>query len=122
VLLDTDAVEQLQPNKKAIGELIAKAITKFAKPVYCYRGQPIFIGTVTKELVEAAIIANREQRPVSLFQQFYILSTFSGIPCPVQHGQTVSGQDVKAVFHYVKSIAQSGWKRDVKYFYRFEVP
>jgi hypothetical protein len=121
ILIDPDAIDRLTPNKEEIRELIAKERRKCAKPEYCYRGQPVFVGNVTKELVTSAMVANREKRPIMLFRQFQILSTFTGTPCPVEHGQAVSDKDVMAVFDYVKTVAKFPWRPGVKYFYGFEM-
>ena len=44
---------------------------------YYYRGSTVFIGDVTKELINAATVSYKEGKPVVLFRQAQILSNFS---------------------------------------------
>ena len=97
--------------------LYSSAIEQLNTDLYYYRGQPVFVGDVTKELVQASLIANRENRSIVLVRQPQVLSNFSGVECPVTHGQSVTESDVNAVFDYVEGLAKLPWRRGVKYFY-----
>ena len=106
-----------QPN----GTGLARAVEELEPSKYYYRGRPVFAGDVTKELVVAAVVANRERRAVVLVRQAQILSNFSGIECPIKHGQPVSDDDMNKVFSYVDVLAKINWKAGEKYFYRHPI-
>ncbi|QDT46396.1 hypothetical protein Pan258_04150 [Symmachiella dynata] len=89
---------------------------------YYYRGQPVFIGDVAKELIQAALVANREQQGAVLVRQPQMLSHFSGIECPVGNGQLIADDVVGSVYDYVEVLAKMEWHKGVKYFYHHIIP
>lgn len=101
-----------------IGLLYAPVLERANASHYYYRGRPVIVGDVTKELVEASLIANRSGGSVVLINQPQILSNFSGLQCPIVHGQEISDGDVNAVLTYVEKLAELPWTRGSKYFYK----
>ncbi|MCS6123648.1 Imm47 family immunity protein [Shewanella baltica] len=89
---------------------------------YYYRGKPIFIGDVAKELINSATVSYKENKPVVLVRQAQILSNFSGVKCPIENAVMVGETKISSVMSYVKTLARSNnWKKGVKYFYGHEV-
>jgi hypothetical protein len=121
ILGNATDVADVAPERDAIRSALDQMEGTLAPPQYVYRGRPVFIGDVTKELVTAALIANREKRPAILLQQPTLLSNFTGMLCPVQGGQTVSDTEMEAVFEYVRKIAKKPWMKGTKCFYEFEI-
>ncbi|HZZ79557.1 MAG TPA: Imm47 family immunity protein [Gemmataceae bacterium] len=101
--------------------VLSEAESRCTPPHYYYRGNIVFAGDITKELVTNSVIANRERRKVVLFRQPQILSVFSGTDCPIQHGQMVADNNLSDVFSYVAAIARMTWQPGVKYFYRHDI-
>jgi hypothetical protein len=109
-------------DKNELLDLLERKRLQIVPPAYFYRGRPVFLGDVTKELVTAAMIANRERRNVILFRQSQVLSIFSGLASPIQHGQAIFDEDMNRVFDYVEKLSKLTWQVGTKYFYGHAVP
>ncbi|MEL6897373.1 MAG: hypothetical protein AAFP90_14820 [Planctomycetota bacterium] len=88
---------------------------------YFYRGEPVAIGEICKELITLCLVANREKKSLVAFRQPQILSNFSGIICPVEHGQNVDDAAMNKVFDYVEVLSKMAWEVGKKYFYQQSV-
>jgi hypothetical protein len=89
----------------------------FDRNHYYFGGSPLFIGSMTKELVVDAIVCEREKKPFSTGYLGHQVSNLSGIMCPIEIGNMLSEQDVHNVLDYVQKIARMKWTPGVKYFY-----
>jgi hypothetical protein len=102
-------------------ELYGEAMTSLDRSQYYFRGKPIFLGDVTKDLLTCCAVAYKEKENCVLYMQPQILSNFSGIRCPAEHGQPISDDDMGRIVGYVKTIAAMSWKHGSKYFFGHEV-
>ncbi len=89
---------------------------------YYYRGIPVFVGDVAKEVITSATVSYRESRPVVLVRQAQLVSNFSGIQCPIENSMMIGDVEMNSVMNYVKELAGSrDWKKGSKYFYGYEI-
>jgi hypothetical protein len=126
----SDALGKLMPlpgvDERTAGELdlislYTSQIKKQDASLYFYRGRPIFVGDVTKELIVRCTVAYKEKRNCMISMRSQILSNFSGIECPVVPGQLILDADMENVFSYVQRLAAMKWERGKKYFFQYEV-
>jgi hypothetical protein len=121
VLFDPDETFNTPADQHSIEQLLRMAQGRLPAGCYYYHGRPAFLGDVSKELVTAALISNRERRPVMLVSQNQILTSSTGVTCPVEHGQIVTDEDMEAVFAYVEAVGRFPWNKGAKYFFRHQV-
>lgn len=114
-------VNQYSIAELDVFDLYEKALTGLDRSDYYYRGKPLFVGDVTKELIVACTAAYREKKYAALLMQPQILSNFTGMQCPVMNGKPVVESDMKKVFGYVSKIAETPWKEGHKYFFGNEI-
>jgi hypothetical protein len=89
---------------------------------YYYRGNPVFIGDVAKELITSATVSYKETKPAVLVRQAQILSSFSGVQCPIENSAMVGDLEFDSVLNYVKTVAGiHNWKKGAKYFFGNEI-
>lgn len=88
---------------------------------YYYRGKPIFIGDLTKEIIVAAGSAYGEKTQFNLFLEPIIVSDFFGLKCPVSFRQPVTDEVFKNLLEHTKMIAGISWTKGRKYFYKFPI-
>ena len=100
-----------------IGEFYREKITRLDCEKYYFQGEPIFIGTLTKELINYSIIAKKEARALQLTNIPTLLSIFSGIECPVNYSTIIDDKIMGQILNYVKQLASMEWEKGCKYFY-----
>jgi hypothetical protein len=88
---------------------------------YYHGGKPAHPGTLTKELIEAAALARRDNQAFPLAIGPTLLSVWSGERCPVFYGQVADNASFEEVLLYVQKIASVSWESGSKYFYRQKV-
>lgn len=98
-----------------------KVVTDLSTDAYYFEGQPVFVGDLTKAVLTHAAVALREQRPFALAYEPWLLADFSGMTCPVAHGNAVDDGTFRELLAYTKLQAAVSWTRGQKYFYRKSV-
>jgi hypothetical protein len=89
-----------------------------SQPAYIYRGRPLFVGDLCKELVTAAVTSLETSSPLVLIHQAEILSCQSGSRCPVEYGLNINEVSLQVVYDYVKTLSGLGWQRGEKYYFQ----
>jgi hypothetical protein len=120
-ILPLGGVDEYSIRDKDAEALYKEAVSSLDRSSYYYRGRPVFVGDVTKELINACTVAYKERTPCSLGMQPQILSNFSGVKCPVAYGEMISDVSMEQIFSYVKTLAQMSWKKGAKYFFHNEI-
>jgi hypothetical protein len=116
IIVGANAVDESSFQNMSYLELTSK-LGSLDEAKYYYKGKPIHIGDITKELIVAAFSANKNGIPIILNRQHVILSNFTGRDCPVNNGQIISDKDVHAIMDYVEGISKGKWNAGFKYFF-----
>jgi hypothetical protein len=115
-ILPLQEVDDFSMGSVEVERHYGEALSRLDRSLYYYRGNPVFVGDVTKELLAACYTAYNSRKPCVLVTQPQILSNFSGLRCPVAHGDSII--DLTDIFDYVKTLAAMQWTRGIKYFFR----
>ncbi len=94
------------------------------RSLFYLEGKPAFLGDMTKELINFAVISYKEQEPFIGGTQIHHLACATGLWCPVQRQQILTEADVHQVLNYVEKVGDEfSWvDAGAKYFYGHKVP
>ncbi len=84
---------------------------------YYFRGEPFFVGSLTKQLVTMSVASVVEKRPLVLGYEQDVLLAATGIVPPVVYGDMLSERSLEDVYAYVERLARMPWTRGVKYYF-----
>ena len=100
-----------------IGQLYLDLMMKVDADQYYYYSTPVFPGPLAKKLIEKSAASRQEQAPLGTHLFPFLLSTWSGINCPVEYNTVVDDRLLDGVYHYVQALSEMDWEAGVKYFY-----
>jgi hypothetical protein len=104
-----------------INELYNNTIEKLDKSTYYFKGMPVFLGNISKDLIIKCQVSHKEKKQAFLVSEPQILSNFSGIVCPISLNESVDEKCLTSIYNYVNQIAGMPWKKGSKYFFSHEV-
>lgn len=120
-IFPVSGLEEHSVANESFLEHFVNSVKKMPLDIYYYSGNPVFIGDLTRELICAAQISLIEKEAIILVRQPQLLTTASGMECPIEYGTTVSEEILELVYKYVKKIASMGWQKGCKYYHHHKV-
>lgn len=84
---------------------------------YYYAGNEFFVGNLTKQLVNEAMMCKAQGKLYYSDQVPSILSIVTGIKCPVQPGIQITDVVIERIMRYIKVLSARKWMSGCKYFY-----
>ncbi|WP_026592351.1 Imm47 family immunity protein [Bacillus sp. UNC437CL72CviS29] len=100
-----------------IGEHYIKVNEEINPKDYYYFRKLVFPGDLAKELIEVAIISLNTGKVLGIDMSPTLLSTWSGIKCPVSYKDVVDETKYQKIIAYVKTLSDMEWQAGRKYFY-----
>lgn len=110
VLPDDASVEE-------IGDHVARVRSAVDPAVYSIGTEPTFPGLLAKRLARAAMTSATSGSPLTLAAEPSLLSIWTGVLCPVDHGTVMDDAAVRSVLAYIDGIAAMEWTPGTKDFY-----
>ncbi len=112
-----EGIDEFNIAEEDVLSIFQEAAAGLDQGAYYYRGKPVFVGDITKELINSAAVAHKEGRGLVVVLQAQLLADFSGKPCPVDYGDSITDTKIRVIFDYVRALAEMDWRPGKKYFF-----
>lgn len=100
-----------------IGDHVARARSTLDPATYSIGTEPSSPGILAERLARAAMTAASTGSPLRLAAEPALLSIWSGLLCPVDHGTVMDDASLRSALSYIDDLAAMAWTPGTKYFY-----
>ncbi|SFQ65586.1 Immunity protein 47 [Priestia endophytica DSM 13796] len=114
-----DYTENLDWNATVdeIGSYYREWMNTLSPTFYYYNRKPVFLGELTKTLVQRAFAVREQNTPLKMESIPILLSVWSGKGCPVQYKTVLDEEIFQQLTDYIDTLSERSWERGRKYFY-----
>lgn len=121
IMLSYSDVMDESASSEDIGEFYINFLQNIDVHQYYYFGELAYPGDLAKELVQQSVVSLRTNKILGMNMIPTLLSTWSGLRCPVEYTTLVDDDSYKKVINYVNTLSEMNWNIGKKYFYAKEV-
>ncbi|MFP3888125.1 Imm47 family immunity protein [Priestia filamentosa] len=104
-----------------IGSYYTEWMNTLLPTFYYYNREPVFLGDLTKNLIQRAFTVREQNTPVKMESIPILLSVWSGTKCPVQYKTLIDEGVFQQLTDYIDALSKRSWERGRKYFYGHSV-
>lgn len=86
---------------------------------YYYDGKEVFLGDLTKQLMQIALYCKAYNKPFYSAEIPSILSNSTGVACPVKPDDDIDDEKIGAILEYIDQLPKEKYQKNCKYFYGY---
>lgn len=122
LLTGFDAIDEYSVQDGRSAEMVRDwAAARATDPDYYYRGRPLFMGDLVRDMLQEALSAYQSGTPVRFVRQEAILEAASGLACPVSNRAVLGESQLRDLYSFASRIAALDLPKGAKYYFGHRV-